>query len=231
MPDLPALTIPSLPLHDVWQPIWAAHDDNKELPSFRQITIEWHHGQGIRLICTNRQVLLAGWLPLDPDDTEPHISELPDDTTTVVDTGQRGLGLIKYAAACAKADKDEDGRWHNTTIEVRPARSSRNTPALAEALEQHVLAVRYEGETVELPVAEIPAFDWRSTLTSRLGAGTVDVCLSAPVLEVLAKTGQNFRMNFTGDNQAVLITTRSGVPIRGAAMPMYADEAAASEAA
>lgn len=225
MPELPALTIPSMRLNDVWQPIWAAHDSNKELPSYRQITLEWHHGHGIRLVCNNRNVLLAGWLPLDGDSPEPHLAELPDVVTTVVDSGQRGLGLIKYAAACAKADKDEDGRWHTTTLAVRPARSSRTTPALAEALEQHVLTIRYEGETVELPVAEVEPIDWRHIFTSRLGAGTLDVCLSAAVLGVLANTGQDFRMRFTGDNQAVHITTRSGIPIRGAAMPMLVAEA------
>src|SRR5690606_14293671 len=125
--------------------------DSERTVLYRTVAIEWFTGQGIRIICCDSYVLLTAWIGVSEERPAPPIDEKPDFETVVSDHDRRGFGLIRYATACARADEDSDGLYHRIKLHVTRPAGSRRTPALAESLEQQVLAISYEGEVVELP--------------------------------------------------------------------------------
>jgi len=219
-------TLPSLAVADAWAPVWCATSDDDARPILhRTLCIEWFEGDGCRLIATNSYVLLTSWLGVTDHEPEPSLDSKPDLVTIVSDTDKRGLGLIKYAAANAKKDKDSEGNWHRTALKIGKPRSSTKTPALADELEQQVLTVGYEGETVELPIMEAEYPSWRSLLI-REHTPVDTLTVSSTVMGVLAKTGREFTMRFSGELGGVAIETLGGTPIRGLYMPMRPGESA-----
>lgn len=216
-----AFTLPSMHVADAWLPVWCATSNDSQRPILhRTMCVEWFEGNGVRLIATNSYVLLTGWIGVTEHEPEPHYDAKPDLVTVVPDADKRGLGLIKYAASCAKADKDPDGNYHRTKLAVGKPRSSRKTPALADELEQQVLVIGYEGETVELPIMEAEFPSWRTLLAGRTAEPVERLAVSPTVLDALAKTGREFTMRFSGEMGGVSIETHAGTPIRGLYMPM-----------
>lgn len=226
----PDVALPSMRVAEAWLPVWCATSNDAERPVLhRTMCIEWFNGAGLRLVATNSYVLLTSWLGVSEHKPEPALDVKPDLVTVVPDIDKRGLGLVKYAAACAKADKDTEGNYHRTRLAVGKPRSSRKTPALADELEQQVLVIGYEGETVELPIMEAEFPSWRALLTGRTPSPTKQLAMSPGVLDALAKTGREFTMRFSGELGGVSIETLGGTPVRGLYMPMRVE--ASEEAA
>lgn len=218
----PHITLPAAWIGNAWQPVWQATGTDDNRPTLhRTICIEWYDGQGIRLISTDSYILLAAWIGVTEERPEPHLDVAPDAETIVADHDKRGLGLIKYAAACARADKDPDGHYHRLRLAVTRPAGSRRTPALADSLEAEVLAISYEGEHVELPIVETPYISWRALITGGTPAAPAAISMSPHVLDVLAKTGANFTWRFAGENGPIRLDTIDTLPrLSGIAMPV-----------
>lgn len=230
--DPPRFTLPSVTVGHAWSPVWCATSDDKERHVlYRTVLLEWFDRRGIRLVCTDSYALLTSWLGVTEHEPEPPIDLAPDHETIVSDTDKRGLGLINYAQACAAKDKDVDGTYHRTTLAVGPPSSSRKTPALAESLEQDVLRISYEGETVELPIVEAAYPSWRPFVAGRAAEPTDHIALSPHVLGILAKTGREYAWTLHGELGSIHIASIAGLPIRGAVMPIRTDAGIDEEAA
>lgn len=219
---LPTLTLPAPWIANSWIPVWCAtgQDDNRPV-LHRTIAIEWFEGEGLRLIATDSYVLLSAWIGVTEERPEPHLEQAPDHETVIADHDKRGLGLIRYAAANAKADKDPDGHYHRIRLTVTEPAGSRRTPALAESLEAQVLAITYEGEVVELPIVESPYISWRSLITGGTPEAPDTIRLSPHVLDVMAKTGAAFTWRFAGEAGPIRLDSVDGTPrLTGIAMPV-----------
>jgi len=230
--DLPRISLPSTEVAAAWLPVWCATSDDADRPILhRTICIEWFDGRGLRLIATDSYVLLTSWLGVTEHTPEPSLDERPLHTTIASDPDRRGHGLIRYAAACAAKDKDTDGTYHRTTLTVGPPAASRKTPALAEALEQQVLTIGYEGETVELLIVEAEYPSWRNLVSTRQTEATEQIALSPHVLGILAKTGREYAWTFSGELGGIHIRSLAGLPVSGVAMPIRVSHLEDEEAA
>lgn len=228
----PRFTLPSIEVANAWSPVWCATSDDKERHVlYRTVLLEWFDRRGIRLICTDSFVLLTAWLGVTEHEPEPRIDQAPDHVTIVSDVDKRGLGLIRYAAGCAAKDDDTDGTFHRTTLAVGAPSRSRKTPALADSLEQDVLRIMYEGETVELPVVEATYPAWRALMDATDAEPTGTVALSPHVLGVLAKTGREYAWTLHGEHGGIRLSSIAGLPISGIAMPLRLDHREEEEAA
>lgn len=230
--DLPRFTLPSIEVANAWSPVWCATSDEKERHVlYRTVLLEWFDRRGIRLVCTDSYVLLTAWLGVTEHEPEPRIDQAPDHTTIVSDVDKRGLGLIRYAAACAARDDDADGTYHRTTLAVGVPSRSRKTPALAESLEQDVLRITYEGETVELPAVEAVYPTWRALMADAEAQPTGQIALSPHVLGILAKTGREYAWTLHGEHGGIRLHSIAGLPVNGIAMPIRLDHDEIEEAA
>lgn len=228
----PRISLPAAQVGQAWLPVWCATSDDSDRPILhRTICIEWFDGRGLRLIATDSYVLLTSWLGVTEHTPEPSLDERPLHTTIASDPDKRGHGLIRYAAACAAKDRDDDGTYHRTTLTVGPPSSSRKTPALAEDLEQQVLTIGYEGETVELLIVEAEYVSWRPLVASTGAAPTEHLAMSPHVLGILAKTGREYAWTLSGELGGIRLRSVAGLPVSGVAMPIRVHHHEEEEAA
>lgn len=92
-----------------WLSIAQASGSDKELPTLdRTISIE-EYLHGVRLVATDRFILLTAWVPnVDTDtETEPAIDEAPDRTVLARDADGRGKSLLGYVLSLAAREKDD----------------------------------------------------------------------------------------------------------------------------
>jgi hypothetical protein len=92
------------PLARAWQSVALASGNDKTLPSLHRTVAIEEYVHGIRLVATDRFMLLTAWVPnLDTDtDAEPLLEEAPDRTVTAADVDHRGKSLLAYVVQLEK---------------------------------------------------------------------------------------------------------------------------------
>ena len=104
-----------------WQSVAQASSSDRDEPTLdRTLAIE-EHEHGVRLVATDRYVLLTAWVPnmtSDSDDA-PLIDEQPVRTVITQDGDARGRGLLKYVLKLAKLGKDDEVPYGDLTVDLK----------------------------------------------------------------------------------------------------------------
>lgn len=161
--DAPALGL-------AWLSVAQASGSDANLPTLdRTVAIE-QHDHGIRLVATDRYVLLTAWVPaLDAvDDEPPVIDAAPLRTVVTQDSDARGKGLLGYAIKLAKLGKDEEKPYGDLVLELEfdvrlPVEAGADQPL--EGLEPtYAVLTIPDVERVYLPIIVSDYPDWRELL-------------------------------------------------------------------
>lgn len=152
-----------------WLSVAQASGTDANVPTLdRTVAIEEHAG-GVRLVATDRFVLLTAWVPsLTGDDDEPRIEEAPDRTVVTQDSDARGKGLLGYMVKLAKLGRDEEVPYGDLTLELEfdvrlPVGMNADQPLEGLEPTYAVLTVP-DVERVYLPIIVSDYPDWRPLL-------------------------------------------------------------------
>lgn len=146
----------------------ASGADRNEPTLDRTIAVE-HHDDGIRLVATDRYVLLTAWVPNMTSDSDepPSIDEAPIRTVIAKDADARGKGLLAYVLKLAKLGKDEEVPYGELAVNVefdvrRPVGVDQDMPL--EGLEPtYAVLTIPDVEKVYLPIIGADYPDWRAS--------------------------------------------------------------------
>ena len=219
-------------LAHAWLAVAQAAGTDKKLPLLHKTVAIEEHTRGIRLISTDRFVLLTAWVPeIDFHyDDGPDFDEAPIRTVIAADADGRGRSLLGYVCALVARDYVDD-EYAPGTLEVEvefDARMPAGTggPETLEGLEPTytVLQVR-DVEKVYLPVVEGTFPDWRKIASGFSPATTAEVALNPEVVERLAKVRKHAAghlvWKFGGADRAALVEYSNSDPfVHGVVMPI-----------
>lgn len=175
-----------------WLSVAQASGSDANLPTLdRTVALELYD-DGVRLLATDRYVLLTAWVPtIGGREDGPHVSELPVRTVVTQDADSRGKGLLTYALKLAKLGKPGEEKAYGDLIvdlelDVRiPAGLDEDTPL--EGLEPtYAVLTIPDVERVLLPIVVSDYPDWRPLLEDFTPVTTDRIGLP---LERLARLG------------------------------------------
>ena len=156
----------------------------------RTVAIE-QYPHGVRLVATDRYVLLTAWVPnlAHHYEPEPPLDEAPDRTVVAHDPDNRAKGLLAYALSLAKRDGDDEPVPGDLEVELRfdvrmPEAIAANT---LEGLEPtYVVLDVPDVERVYLPVVETSYPSWRALVAGFAPVATSAIALNPELVERLA---------------------------------------------
>jgi hypothetical protein len=227
-------------LADGWLSVAAAASKDKMLPTlYKTIAIE-EHPTGVRLLATDRLMLLTAWVP-DLDayyDAPPSFEEAPDRVIVARDADGRARSLLGYVLALAfRETKPED--YTPGDVEVRVDFDVKLPPGAAggpEVLEgmdpTYVVLSVPDVEKVYLEVVPVPFPDWRPLVAGHKPKTTRELVLNAEIVERLAKIRKHasgrIEWTFGGRDKAALVAFPESDPhVHGVVMPIRDGEAPA----
>src|SRR5688500_10396647 len=93
-----------------WLSVAQASASKDDLAVFSRTVALEEYVNGVRLVATDRHVLLTAWVPNLDTKThrEPELDEAPDRTVIAHDGDGRGKGLLGYVLTLARRDKLDD---------------------------------------------------------------------------------------------------------------------------
>lgn len=180
----------------------------------RTVALELYDN-GIRLLATDRFVLLTAWVPtVDANDsTTPRIDEAPLRTVITQDPDARGKGLLKYALKLCRLGRDDEKAYGDLVVELEldvrlPEDAAVDTPL--EGLEPTYAVLSMPDRSQEhLPIIVSGYPDWRPLLDGRTGVAVDQIGLPLDRLYRLgALRSWNMgplRWTFTGDDAVALV--------------------------
>lgn len=164
----------------------------------RTVAIELYD-DGVRLLATDRFILLTAWVPVLGARTEeaPHVSEIPNRVVVTQDSDRRGRDLLAYGLKLTKLGKPGEERFYGDLVvdlelDVRlPVEPGHDTPL--EGLEPTYAVLTIPDRSQEhLPIIVSDYPDWRPLLHDFEAVTTERVGLP---LERLARLGALGRWN------------------------------------
>lgn len=174
-----------------WLPVAQASSADKDdlTQFFRTVAIETY-GSGVRLIATDRRIVLTAWCPnLDAlYDDEPALDEAPDRTVIAADLDKRGAGLLGYVLQLDKRkDPDRVLPAGTTVIDVLLDEEKPETAdgdiTLDGMASRYVVLELPDTERIYLPlvVADFP--DWRQLIAGWDAEETKALALTPELVE------------------------------------------------
>lgn len=164
-------------LATAWLSVAQASGTDSILPTLnRTVAIEQYDG-GVRLVSTDRYILLTAWVPdLDTADDAPGIDEAPIRTVVTQDVDQRGKGLLKYLLKVTRWGKDDETAYGSVHVSIQfdvrlPIDPDEDQPLEGMEPTYAVLDVP-DVERVYLPVIEDDYPSWRTLLDGFTGHAT-----------------------------------------------------------
>ncbi len=221
----------------------ASGTDKKQATLYKTFAIE-EHPTGIRILATDRRVLLTAWVPeIDYHyDSPPDFDQAPMRVVVASDTDGRGRGLWGYVCSLANRRDIED--YTPGEIEIELAFDVRlppgATPPAQEALEgmdpTYVTFSVRDVEKVYLEAIPISYPDWRPGLSSHEPHRTAAIVMDPELVERLAKVRKHAAGALTwtsgGADRAALIEYAESDPlIHGLVMPVTDEEQPVPETA
>lgn len=211
--------------------VFAAAAQSKDAGFLHKSIAFEEHPTGVRLVATDRRVLLTAWVPdLDAHyDEEPAFEEAPDRTIVAYDGDGRGRGLLGYVISLANRKTDPDDYVPGQVpLEVMfDARlPAGQQPDTLEGLDAtYVVLSVPDVERVYLEVIWDRTADWRDILAQHHPTRTHAVRLDPEIVERLAKAGKHaagyLAWSFGGQKRAALVEyTDSDPRVHGAVMPI-----------
>jgi hypothetical protein len=181
----------------------------------RTVALELYD-DGVRLLATDRYVLLTAWVPtLDAKrEDAPHVSTLPNRTVVTQDADQRGKGLLEYALKLAKLGKPGEEKPYGDLIvdlelDVRLPVDPGEDVHL-EGLEPTYAVLTMPDRSQEhLPIVVSDYPDWRPLLHDFEGVTTDRIGLPLERLARLGALGKwnagPLRWTFGGPDKVALL--------------------------
>lgn len=220
-------------LADAWLSVFAASAKEKHYPElYKTIAIE-EHASGIRLLATDRVVLLTAWVP-DLDNyygSPPAIEEAPNRVIVARDADGRARSLLGYVLALAYRDTKPD-EYTPGEVQVRLDFDVKLPPGAAGTQDVldgmdptfAVLSVP-DVEKVYLEVQSTSYPDWRPLIFEHRPRKTADIVVAADVVERLAKIRKHasgrIKWTFGGRDETALVSFPESDPhVHGVVMPV-----------
>lgn len=223
---------------DAWLAVFAAASRDKKLAGLcKTIAIE-DHPTGIRLVATDRIMMLTAWVPdLDSHyDGPPAFDQAPDRVIVASDHDGRARSLLGYVLALANRE-DPEG-YAPGTVELRLDFDVKLPPGTAGSVDvldgmeptYAVLSVP-DVEKVYLEVVPTAYPDWRPIAANYQATSTTTVALDAEVVERLAKVrkhaGPEIAWSWGGSSGLAAVAFPESDPhIHGYVMPRSDDDIA-----
>lgn len=180
-------------LAHAWLAVSAAAGSERDLPlTYKTVAIE-EFTHGVRLISTDRWMLLTAWVPeLGEDAVEPDISELPERTVIAADLDGRARSMLGYLLSLANRIGEDDYVEGMVEVEIKfdvrvPA--GQGVPATLDGMEPTFCVLDSKDvERVYLPVHEgMRWVDWRRVFDGFTAKKTTSINFDASHLDRLGK--------------------------------------------
>jgi hypothetical protein len=191
--DAPALAL-------AWLSVAQASGSDAMAPTLDRTVAVETFTNGVRLVATDRYVLLTAWVPdLTTAGDLPTIDEAPTRTVITQDTDGRGRGLLAYCLKLAKWNKKHEKPYGDLVVELEfdvriPAGADQDQPLDGLEPTYAVLTVP-DVERVNLPIIVSDYPDWWVLLDDFASVSTSRVHLP---MERLHRLGQLGRWNVGG---------------------------------
>jgi hypothetical protein len=161
--DAPALAL-------AWLSVAQASGSDSFLPTLHKTVALELYPSGVRLMSTDRYILLTAWVPNldDHGADEPRIDEVPDRTVITQDLDGRGKGLLAYGLKLARWNSKEENAYGDLVVELEldvrlPIGVDEDTPL--EGLEPTYAVLTIPDTSQEhLPIIVSDYPDWRPLL-------------------------------------------------------------------
>jgi hypothetical protein len=214
-----------------WLSVANASAADKDLTTLNKTVAVEEYIDGVRLVATDRFVLLTAWVPnVDTDsDTEPTLDEAPDRTVVAADGDGRCRSLLGYVISLANREGDD---YVDGDIEIRvhfDARLPAGAPGTEVTLEgmEPVFTVFDvpDVEKVWVPVVQAEYPDFRPMVHGHIPESTDKISLNPELLERVAKVRKHsfgpLQWSFGGSDKAALIDFHMSDPhVTGIVMPI-----------
>lgn len=217
-----------------WLAVALASSSDKELPTLHKTVAIEVYDNGVRLLATDRYLLLTAWVPdLDsPSDHEPLTEEAPARTVVVFDGDGRAKSLLNYALTLWRRKLDSagvpvDGESIEIAIEF-DQRMPLDEQTFAGMESRYAVLDVPDTERVWLEVVEAVYPDWRPLVREHTPETTKVIHLAPERLGRLGQVGKYvsgaIAWTFGGAERAALL--RAGDPdldgfeIEGVVMPV-----------
>lgn len=231
-------------LAHAWLSVYAAAATHKlDHPAlFKTVALE-EHPTGIRIVATDRFVLLTAWV----SDLEHHyegppsFDQAPDRVVVARDADGRGRGLLGYVISLATRDTSPEDYVPGQVplrIDFDVKMPPGSAPVAQEAFEgmdptYTVLSVP-DVEKVYLEVYPGPFPDWRPIVWSHKPKSARQVRLNPETLERLAKIRKHaagpLAWEFGGEDKTALVSFPESDPfVHGAVVPMKPDDTSTAD--
>lgn len=221
-----------------WLSVAQASGTDKDLPGIdRTVAIEHYPRAGLRLVATDRYILLTAWVPeltaehLD----EPDLDEAPERVVVARDVDGRGKGLLAYIHRLAKRRAQDlecgvdglprgDIQLHLTFDAKIPVEDGADVPL--DGLEpRYVILEVPDTENVYLDTIESIYPDWRSLTYAAKPQATDRIALHVDRLNALAGlrhwNAGPILWTFQGSEACAFVDVKDSTPhVSGLVMPV-----------
>lgn len=216
-----------------WQSVALASSTDKDLPQLNRTMAIEEYTNGVRLVATDRFILLTAWVPSTDTrtDVEPGFDEAPDRTVIARDADGRGKSLLGYVLTLANRDEHKfsepgEGLVLSVTFDVRLPAGMEGSDATLEGLEPRFVVLDLpDTERVWLETIESVYPSWRAIVDSFTPETTKTIALHPERLDRLAKLGKYadgpLAWTFGGTERAALLDVPLSDPhVSGVVMPV-----------
>lgn len=210
-----------------WLSVAQASGHKDDVPQLAKTVHLEHHPDGLRLVATDRYMLLTCWIPTfdDPDAEPPGLDVIPDRTVVAADTHGRARNLMGYVLSLTGGD-DAEPLPVEVVYDVRLDDPAPDAPHLEGMDPTYVVLDVPDTERVYLPVVEADFPDWRKFIDGFEPKSTDAVAINPELLGRLGKiqkwTGTApLVWRWGGPDRAAAIEYGGSVPaVSGLVMPM-----------
>lgn len=213
-----------------WLSVAQASSADKDIPTLNKTVAIEEYLHGVRLVSTDRFVLLTAWVPnVDTKIVgEPEFDEAPDRVVIAADTDGRGKSLLGYVLNLVTRDKDYiDGQLEvHIQFDARlPAGSDGDAETLEGMEPIYTIFDVPDTERVWIPVMQAEYPDWRPLVHGFIPESTDKIALNPELVERVTKVrkwswGPLF-WEFGGTDKAAMVDFRESDPhVSGVVMPM-----------
>lgn len=216
-----------------WLSVAVASAKDSGSPSLDRTVFIEAFPDGVRLVATDRYLLLRSWVPNAENDfaAEPDLDEAPYATAVAIDPDGRAKGFLAYAMKLAKDLGVDDGLGLEVRMSLGVVDDVEDSarPAFDGMAVRYVVLELPDVERVKLRTYEGSFPDWRRLLDGFRPVSTETIALGAEILGRLAKLGavqgdRPLGWTFGGPSKmARLVVLDSDPHVEGVVMPVRWD--------